>query len=276
MAIEFREISTNEERLNSYSKLLKSVFGDEKKFSVEALRWRYKDNPDGEAIGFDAFDDEKLIAHYVAVPMKAIVNGEEQRGLLSLNTAVDAAYRGKNLFPVISKNTYELAKNLGFDFVIGVANGNSTKIFIKRLGFQLVSPLKSGFFLFPKWSYKSANFEVVKDDKWLAWRLNNPVQKYFVNKKRAGIFISTSTHISFIYCFCFLRNLYTQEKAKILPKVNLYMGLDNGFNFNSWNFFPIPERFKPSPLNLIYRSLNDKIPTLSTSINFNFLDFDPY
>lgn len=276
MAIEFKEISFDDERLASYSKLLKSVFGDEKKFDVEALKWRYKDNPDGEAVGFDAFDGERLIAHYVATPMKAVIQGEVQRGLLSLNTAVDAEYRGKNLFPVVSKSTYELAKNLGFDFVIGVANGNSTKIFIKRLGFQLVAPLKTGFFFFLKWKYTQADFEPIADENWLTWRIANPAQQYFVREKKMGLLISTSTHIPFIHCFSFFKKLHVQEKVNFLPKIYMYMGLNNSFNFNSLNFIPIPERFKPSPLNLIYRSLSGKVPVLSDSVNFSFLDFDPY
>lgn len=276
MTIEFRRVSVDEGTLHAYSKLLKSVFSDEKKFDVDALRWRYKDNPDGEAIGFDAFDGEELVAHYVTTPVTAIVNGSIQRGLLSLNTAVHEKYRGKNLFPVISKNTFELAKELNFDFVIGVANGNSTKIFIKRLGFQLVTPLKTGFFLRLKWSYKPADFEMVRNDKWLDWRLSNPAQPYFVKGKKGGVFVSTPTHMKFIHCFSFLKNSTFKNFSIFFPKIYLYMGLDNGLNFDSPLFFPIPEKYKPSPLNLIYKSLNEKTPTLTKSINFSFLDFDPY
>jgi hypothetical protein len=39
----------------------------------------------------------------------------------------------------------------------------------------------------------------------------------------------------------------------------------------------IPQRLRPSPLNLIYRSLSGRAPQLDPSnIRFTFLDFDAY
>ncbi|MDO8321999.1 MAG: hypothetical protein Q7T23_03565, partial [Phenylobacterium sp.] len=63
--LQIRASGVTAEQLAAYSALLGKVFGDAPKFTREALAWRYRDNPDGQVVGFDAWDGERLVAHYV-------------------------------------------------------------------------------------------------------------------------------------------------------------------------------------------------------------------
>lgn len=53
----------------------------------------------------------------------------------------------------------------------------------------------------------------------------------------------------------------------LIPKVAQSRGL----------YVDIPSAFRPSPLNLIYRSLSGRVKSIdSETVFFNFLDFDAY
>ena len=77
--------------IKRYSKLLRTCFSATSskagKFSEASLIWLYTKNPEGLAIGFDAFDDGELVAHYVCIPTTITVTTGPVKALLSLNTA---------------------------------------------------------------------------------------------------------------------------------------------------------------------------------------------
>ena len=93
-------------------------------------------NPAGTVVGFDAWDDVTLAAHYVCVPARVLRWGDAfGRALLSLNTATRPAYQGKGLFTKLAAATYEGAERpKGFECVYGVANANSTPGFHSQAG----------------------------------------------------------------------------------------------------------------------------------------------
>ncbi|MFZ1687776.1 MAG: GNAT family N-acetyltransferase, partial [Flavobacteriales bacterium] len=134
-------VRTDDASIAAMTALLRQVFPNAAHFTEEVVRWQYRENPDGEAVGFNAWNGTELAAHYVTIPLLARVNDKEERGLLSLNTATHPSHQGKGLFTKLANATYEAAATQGFGFVIGVANANSTHGFTKKLGFQLVSPL---------------------------------------------------------------------------------------------------------------------------------------
>ena len=83
----FENVKTCNESISKCTALLKEVFPKMKGLSNEYIRWQYADNPCGQIVGFNALYDEKIVAHYVAQPFTARINGEIKKGLLSLNTA---------------------------------------------------------------------------------------------------------------------------------------------------------------------------------------------
>mgnify|MGYP006270258271 CR=1 FL=1 len=76
------------------SALLTTVFGAKASFTAEYLRWLYAENPAGPVVGFNAFAEDALAAHYVTVPVAATLEGRAARGLLSLNTATHPGQDG--------------------------------------------------------------------------------------------------------------------------------------------------------------------------------------
>lgn len=110
-------------------------------FSQDRFKHWYIDNPFGKAISFNAYDGEKMVAHYVCIPKKMLIEGRVVNGILSMATVTHPDYRGRGLFKTLAKMTYDNARDNGFEFVIGVANANSFHGFMKYFPFQFVAQL---------------------------------------------------------------------------------------------------------------------------------------
>ena len=71
----FLPINTDPPSLSRYTVLFSKCFPESAKFNPTSLNWLYRQNPDGKVIGFDAWDGERLAAHYACVPARASVGG---------------------------------------------------------------------------------------------------------------------------------------------------------------------------------------------------------
>src|SRR3954466_9062440 len=142
-ALAIRPAGVQPAQLGAYSALLNATF-QTSKFNEAALAWRYRDNPAGQVIGADAWDGERLAAHYVACPLEARIDGQVVKGLVSLNTATHPDYQGRGLFTKLAEAAYALGAEAGYRFVIGVATANSTPGFLRRLAFRDVGRLQAG------------------------------------------------------------------------------------------------------------------------------------
>jgi GNAT superfamily N-acetyltransferase len=277
-ALAIRPAGTSPALLDAYSSLLNATFASDR-FNPAALAWRYRDNPAGTVIGADAWDGERLAAHYVACPLEARIDGELVRGLVSLNTATHPDYQGRGLFTTLAERAYALGAEAGYGFVIGVANANSTPGFLRRLAFQHVAPLQAGVLIAPPRRFAAAELQFRGDwrDELLAWRLANPAGRYVAARHGELTGIWSPTHLPLINCGAFLpRGAALPLKTHGPPGATLFIGLEPRWRLTG--FLPIPERLRPSPLNLIWRPLADGAPhTLRADATaLNFLDFDPY
>lgn len=280
-ALEIKPTGTSPEQLTAYSNLLSRVFGAQPKFSTTALSWLYRDNPDGAVVGMDAWAGEHLAAHYVTIPMRARVQGVEARGLLSLNTATDPDFQGKGLFTRLAAATYEAAVAQGFQFVTGFANANSTPGFVRKLAFQVVRQLQAGLLLSPPRDLPAdrTDFEADWSAEGLAWRLANPAGRYTVSRRGALLDIRSRTSVPLLHCAAFLKptfDLPVRDPSPWLPP--LFIGLEPRAGLEARGFIPVPEKLRPSPLNMIWRSLDPTLPPTLTpeATAVSFLDFDPY
>lgn len=278
--LEIRPTGVSEAQLAAASSLLGQVFGDSPKFTPEAVAWRYRDNPAGQVVGADAWAGERLAAHYVTCPLKARVEGRELKGLLSLNTATHPDFQGRGLFTRLARATYEAGAALGYDFVIGVANAQSTPGFLGKLEFQHVAALEAGALTHIPRRFRPADtgFVSLWDAESLAWRLGNPATRYRTSRHGNLTAVWAKTHIPGVQCVGFLDEpgpVTGQGRPLAAP---LFLGLDPRLNLGAGGLVRLPERMRPSPLNLIYRPLNAAAPrTLDPgSVALNFLDFDPY
>lgn len=279
---ELRPVRTDDASIAKMTDLLRTVFPGSDHFTQQVLRWQYKDNPDGTAVGFNAWQGEELAGHYVAIPMKAMVNGTLEKGLLSLNTATHPAHQGKGLFTKLAKATYARAVDEGYGFVIGVANANSTHGFTKKLGFELVSPLRAmiGMGALPLVERTpDAQFAHAWDPASIAWRLQHPAYQYTLKKERGrGLILSKRRQYGARYVLG-VRDLPLPDGAVPVEHGSVHrkvwIGLDPAMRWSGAAYLNIPMRFRPSPLNLIFKDLTEKGRVMDPKrVCFDAMDFD--
>lgn len=246
------------------------------------LNWLYADNPAGRAVGFNAYDGDLLAAHYATIPVEAWIDGRMEKGLMSLNTATHPAYQGKGLFPLLAERTYARATELGYGFVVGIANARSTRGFTEKLAFQLVAPLdvevgmgdvesgpERGYAYAPHWT-----------DEAIAWRLKRPRARYVANHTH-GDTRDVFARISMPGLLAFLHRVPASLASALPPApfvapFRLRIGLDRAEKRRG-AFVPVPDRLKPSPLNLIFRDLRTTQRTLDANhVRWTLFDFDAY
>ncbi len=276
-----RPVGTGDAEIATMASLLRAVFPDAEHFTEEVLQWQYRANPDGPVVGMNAWLGNELAAHYVTIPLVARVKGLEDKGLLSLNTATHPAHQGKGLFTKLANATYAMGAEQGFGFVVGVANANSTHGFTKKLGFQLVSPLRAmiGVGPLPLTTGHKVEYEHLWSPAAMAWRLRHPAYQY--RTKRSGehqLILSMRSQYGARYAMgayakLSAHGLVPEETASVMRKV--WIGLDPDMRWVAAPYVNIPMRFRPSPLNLIFRDLSGKGRTLDpVSVRFQAMDFD--
>ena len=269
-----KKVEVTESNLKKYSHLLSLVFSNTNKFTLKFLEWQYKDNPQGLVEGFDAFYNNELVGHYVTIPVSYVFEGEIKKGLLSLNTAIHNDHRGKGLFTKLAIETYKEAKIKGFEFVVGVANQNSTHGFIKKLGFQLIAPLEVKFGI-GEIKSKLGNtyrFKPFWNSKSLKWRLNCPTKEYYQNSNK----VFAKTTIFGVRAQLYQNYLDEFHLSKTSSLLNIWIGI-NEDKIKKGILFTLPKFLKPSPLNFIFKDLTGKMRSLKKEdVFFELIDFDAY
>lgn len=281
----FAPVSFDPAAMTAYCALFAACFPGTDKFTRAYLDWLYLANPDGPALGFDAWDGERLAAHYVCVPARAQVNGAAARVLLSLNTATHPQYQGKGLFTKLAEMTYQAGAALGVDGVYGVANANSTPGFVRKLGFQLVRPLEArvglGALRHTAPAPHALSFQRNWSDAAIGWRCANPLNPVHVRRRGARWLFHANAFGAALPAVAELAAdglaPAPARAAAPLSPLRLFIGLLPDRSASYWNYPSIPQRLRPSPLNLIYRALAPRATALDAAlIEFSFLDFDAY
>lgn len=269
-----------------YGALFAACFPGVDKFTPAYLDWLYLANPDGQAVGYDAWDGDTLAAHYVCIPARAWVEGREVPVLLSLNTATHPDYQGKGLFTKLAAMTFEAGATAGYDGVYGVANANSTPGFVRKLGFQLVRPLEARIGLGrlrhgARPAAATLSFERSWSEAALAWRCANPHNPVSRRDGAARRQLYAPAMGGKLPAYAELGPATSVGNGaaarRALSPLRLFIGLAPDGTANYWNYASIPMKLRPSPLNLIYRSFTERVAALDPSrIQFSFLDFDAY
>jgi GNAT superfamily N-acetyltransferase len=282
--MQFTPIGFDPQTLAEYGALFAACFPDTNKFTPEYIAWLYAQNPDGRAFGFDAREDGVLAAHYVCIPTQVYIDGRVVRVLLSLNTATHPRFQGKGLFTKLATMTYDAAATAGFEGIYGVANANSTPGFIRKLGFQLVRPLEAlvgvGRIGTVGDQTPPRAFERVWSAQSLEWRCANPHNPVSCQRRGKTWQFHARAFGPWVHAYAELAlpadMAHTTGNAPASP-LKLYIGLMPDDVKRSGGYVSIPQRLRPSPLNLIYRSLATPGAQLDQArINFSFLDFDAY
>ena len=275
-----KQIDLSDSSIKQISDFLTSVYDDKKKFNYDYLSWLYRDNPDGEIIGFNAFDkDNNIIAHYALLPKLANFQNKNIKIALSINTATSKNAQGKGYFKKLANLSYDLARDLGIEKIIGVANQNSLNGFINSLGFKKICELEAriSFLMFVKKNKSSNNsiFKLVYDQNRINWRLSNPNKKYKILNKKHQI-IYTDTNIF----FRLIMMIFTEQKTTVqnsyinLPKIYLWIGNSKVIQWNKFFSFNIPSFLRPAPLAFIWKDLINDQSISNDQLHFECIDFD--
>jgi GNAT superfamily N-acetyltransferase len=246
----------------------------------EYLRWLYGENPWGGAVGFNAYAGDELAAHYATIPVEAVLDGAPAKGLLSLNTATHPAHQGKGLFTRLAEQTYAHARELGYEFVVGVANANSTPGFTRKLGFQLVAPLDVlvGIGGFAASRDGDVGFALAWTEAALRWRIRRPHARYVATADEPAIVYAHAHRLGILaYLTHAPRPLVAElPRPRRTQPFRMWIGIDPHLRRRGV-LAPLPDRLKPSPLNLIFRDLTARQRRLSReTARFTLLDFDAY
>lgn len=281
--MEFTPVRCDEAAYAEYVRLFADCFPGVDKFSRDYLDWLYRCNPDGKVVGFDARDGNRLAAHYVCIPARAKIGNEEVPVLLSLNTATHPDYQGQGLFTKLAELTFAAGTELGYDSVYGVANANSTPGFTRKLGFQLVGPLQASVGIgpvgirFPQ-DTSSLQFRRIWSAQALAWRCACPVNPVRAQAGRGRTTLLASVPGIALMAVAEVDIVAPEEKqsAPISP-LRLFLGQVPSAWQRRALYMSIPKRLRPSPLNLIYRSLTGRIKAIDPdAVLLGFIDFDAY
>ena len=276
MSYQIIKSNTSEENIAAYSRLLSNVFSKTHKFTVDFLNWQYSQNPNGTIVGTDAFFDGELVAHHATIPVSYMIFGQQTKGLLAINNVTHPSHQKKGLFSKLGNATFEEAKSLKYDFVITVTNSNSTYGYLNKFGFRQIAPLEVKIGcgkIIP--SNKDSLVYSNWDNESLNWRLRNPSATYF----RDNLTIMSKTDVYGIYAQ--IKNCddaFFQEYDLIKYKTifNTWIGLSKDKKVNGC-FINMPDKLKPSPLNLLFKDLQGHIPLFDKDkICFELVDFDAF
>lgn len=277
------------EAIPEYINLHRTCFPNSPTPSLDYFKWLYSENPAGNAVGADAWCEDVLVGQVIAVPASYVLKDVPVNGVLAVNVAVHPKFQGRLLFKKLGLEMCEYAREDGFGFVIGVANRQATPGWIRHMGFQLVQPLDAvvGFGDLGINHANSMPFPIELRHAWspdaLKWRLKNPKNKVHLvldcSSKLIKTFASSGTiglsaYAELPYCDQEYPFVPKKKDFKLLPRV--FLGLIPNHEFKS-NYLKIPDRYKPSPLNLIYKNLIDTEDKITPGSCFiNFLDFDAF
>jgi hypothetical protein len=250
---DFRPLTHSDEELAETSALLLRVFPRARHLTPGYLAWLYRDNPDGRALGYNAWYGDRLVGHCGGVRLTANVEGRLQRGILLVNAAVEAEHRRRNITRRTTDPMFEEAAASGYGFAISTGNRYSTRPLLTR--FKMVGRLDA-----------------------FRWRLANPSGRYSVTTRDGGCTIIARTPTKGLGAILYQGdNRWDVGETDERPPIGrLWLGLDPSLSWRKPPFVSIPARLRPSPLNLLFKNLSDDSVPQPERIVFRAIDFDAY
>jgi hypothetical protein len=299
--------------------LLEEVFPGSGIADAAYLEWLYERSPFGPVVEANFDDEQGRAGHYAVVPIDLARDGVARPAALSLNTAVHERARGGGMFVRLASETIRLARDRGIRAIVGVANANSTPGFVRRLGFELLSPLPATVILPTPGRRSEISSGAAEGDPFapgglaagaapllaspargearvwteatLRWRLARPGAAYGLHRREdlLAVTCADSRHGVRVAVILkvFAREPLGGRAARDLARaaclfhrapLALHVGLNELARFPG---LPLPQRFRESPLNLIYLDLEGSTASSPSEpaanvVRFEFLDFDAY
>lgn len=269
----FAIAALDKRELQQTSALLQTVFPHALHLTPAHLGWLYTANPDGPAIACNAWHGSELVGHMAGVPFCARYCGEDLRGMYLMNGSIHPEHRRRRLQSTISETMFEHAVGQGLAFCTATGNRASTGPLLTR--FQLLGPLDArvGFGL-PKRKHDRPEpaFQSITDRGKLEWRLANPQREYSV--RNGAVYAPAGPGLSALLIDG--ADLPDRGPAPAGP-LRLSIGLDPSVDWGQSAYVRIPNRLRPSPLNLVWRDLAGRAPRPDLkAMTLRAVDFDFY
>ncbi|HEX8126377.1 MAG TPA: GNAT family N-acetyltransferase [Allosphingosinicella sp.] len=272
-----------EDRAEQYEQLaglLRLVFPKAAHLTARYLAWQYGANPDGFVVGGNIYSGETLVGHLGGVTLSARIEGEVRKGIFLLNGAVHPEHRRRGIQSRISDALFEEAASQGYSFSLGSGNRYSTKPLLTRHALIGSLGARAGFGR-PRLrdGGPAPSFERVWSDEALRWRLANPEARYGVRRHGGAVSVTAASGVPGMRSLLYQGPGYpglTETGPKGGP-VTVWFGLNPALDWKRSAFLTIPDRLRPSPLNLVYRDLTGGgvIPDPSRFV-FQGLDLDAF
>lgn len=276
----FEMLEHSERDYARISKLMRQVFPKARHLTPGYFEWHYGANPDGRAIGCNAFAGDELVGHMAAIVFPCHLEGDRRRGMYTVNGSVHPDHRGRRLQSRISAAMFEEAARLGYAFCFATGNKWSTGPLLTR--FNMVRPLDARLGIgLPRRREpdREPSFERLWSEEALRWRLANPEGRYSTVRTGDRLSILSATGVAGVGAILHqgpaLANLSRPGPAP--GPLRVWLGLDPGVDWRGSAFLPIPARLRPSPLNLVYKDLSGGgfVPDPDRVI-FRGIDFDAF
>lgn len=174
-------------------------------WSRESMKWQYFDNPVGEACCWVAWDSQRIVANYTAIPHRMHLKGKLATGWRVQNVVTDPDYQGRGLYAALSHLACEFLMTPDFPLNFTFPNENSHPMFLKcgwinpnriplwildgvqKRSFQKISAIANPIQYFGEdeeeiWhAYaRTIDYAIDRSAAYLNWRyLANPTAKYF-------------------------------------------------------------------------------------------------
>lgn len=137
--MEFRKVSLdNLSRLSEMFKLCLNRDVNESYFL-----WKYKNNPAGEVVAFEAVEGDTIAAFYGVIPERYCIDRQEYTVYQSMDTMTHPDFQKRGLFTKLAKMTYDyLREQNGSVYIIGIPGGNSFHGFVNKLDWMHIHDFK--------------------------------------------------------------------------------------------------------------------------------------
>lgn len=270
-------------RIPDYVRLYRTCFPHASHLDADYLSWMYAANPAGSLVGADAVVGDEVVGQVAALPGDYVLDGRVVRGLLAVNVAVHPRFQGRHLFKKLGLRMCEIGAAAGCEFVIGVANAAATPGWVRQMRFQLVRPLDArvgiGSLGIDMAVAARAAFRRHWTSATIAWRMASPRNAVRCRRRtdRIACFAAAKGWALPALAELPLDTPAQPETRGLESPTRLFLGLVPRGAGGLRRYVEVPGRFRPSPLNLIYKPLGGRSGELDGGeVLFTFLDFDAY
>jgi GNAT superfamily N-acetyltransferase len=135
-----RVVVYDPERRPDVARLMARVWGERP--ADEELEWFYERNPVRPASVLLGEEDGKVVATVAIAFVRMTIAGEVLEVGMPLRVATHPEYQGRGIFARLQAENEERVRALGVRLLLTVPNAASTPVFLRKLGWSRLAPLR--------------------------------------------------------------------------------------------------------------------------------------